>query len=532
MKNILWFCFLFLLTSACGKKETETTTGPANAQKIAQAQQIKHPVFLKDMFGVNAFEWDFLGDPKGAHDPTRIFEPKMELIKSFSGLRHYMDWEKLESEPGSYTFNPTHSGGWNYDAIYERCKKEDITVLACLKNCPQWLLKSYPENERDAENVPAPYGSNLNDPASYILQAKAAFQFAARYGSNKNVDTALVKVNPKQRWTGDGINQVKIGLNLVKYIECDNERDKTWKGKKAYQNPEQYAANLSAFYDGDKGKLGKNTGVKTADPNMQVVMGGLASPEVKYVQSMIDWCKKHRGYKPDGSVDLCFDVINYHYYANDAASHFNHQPKRGIAPELSDEGSKADEFVKLGKQYNLPVWVTEVGYDINPNTPQAAKAIGNKTTEDTQADWLLRTSLLFARHGISKVFFYMMDDVNKESTVQYSSSGLINGLSRRPSAEFILQAKNLMGNFQYVQTLSNDPLVDVYVSGKKKMYVLTVPDETGRTAICHLNLGQVKEASIYRFQPDTVFMGKKLVPVKNGKLTVTASERPLFVETN
>lgn len=532
MKNILWFSLLFLLTPSCVKKETEDTINSADVQKIARTLEIKHPVFLKYMFGVNGFEWDFLGGSGTGNDPTRIFEQKMELIKSFSGFRHYMDWEKLESEPGNYTFNPTHSGGWNYDVIYERCKKEDITVLACLKNCPQWLLKSYPEKDRDAENVPAPYGSNLEDPTSYILQAKVAFQFAARYGSNKNVDTSLVKVNTKQRWTGDGINQVKIGLDLLKYIECDNERDKTWKGKKAYQSPEQYAANLSAFYDGNKGKLGKNAGVKTADLNMQVVMGGIASADVKYVQGMIDWCKKHRGYKPDGAVDLCFDVINYHYYANDEASHFNHQAKRGIAPELSDEGSKADEFVKLGKQYHLPVWVTEVGYDINKDTPQAAKAIGNKTIEDTQADWILRTSLLFARHGISKVFFYMLDDVDKESQVQYSSSGLINGLSRRPSVEFLLQTKNLMGNFQYVQTLSDDPLVDVYASGQKKIYVLIVPDETGRTAICHLNLGKVKEASIYRLLPDTVFMGQKLVPITNGKLTITASETPIFVETN
>ncbi|MGI4020594.1 MAG: hypothetical protein ACRYFA_03745 [Janthinobacterium lividum] len=534
MKNAFWIGLLLLSLQSCAQNDQEIIVGPANALKVKAVLNIKNSVVLKDMFGINAFEWDFLAGPDNGNDPSKVSDLKMEPIKSFSSFRHYMDWEKLEATPGVYTFNPTTKGGWNYDAIYERCKKENITVLACLKTCPDWLVNTYPQNERDAENVPAPYGSDLENPASYILQAKAAFQFTARYGSNTKIDTSLVKVNQKPRWPNDQNNLKKTGLDLVKYIECDNERDKTWKGKKAYQTPQQYAANLSAFYDGHKGKLGKNVGVKTADPNMQVVMGGLASPDVNYVQEMINWCKRNRGYKADGSVDLCFDVINYHFYANNDAGRLAIKQKRGIAPELSEAGTKADEFVKLAHQYNknMQVWVTETGYDINSASPQSAMVIGDKTVEATQADWILRTSLLYARHQISKVFFYMLDDVNKQSPVQYSSSGLAQGLVPRQSAYYLLQTKNLMGDYQYVQTLSTNPLIDIYASGQKKIYVLTVPDETGKTIICHLNLGDIKLAAVYSLQADTSFMSKKMVPVVNGMITITASEKPIFVETN
>lgn len=519
---------LFLSIQSCDKKQIETTVLPADQQKINLALQTEKPV-LKDFFGINGFEWDFLQNPDEPNDVLHIFAPKMELIKSFGGFRHYLDWEKLEADRGDYTFNPTKAGGWNLDAIYESCKNAGIPMLVCLKSCPDWLQKTYPENIRNAENVPAPYGSDLLKPASYILQAKAAFQFAARYGGNKNLDTSLISVNSKPRWTADSVNHKKVGLDLVKYIECDNERDKTWKGPQAHQTPEQYAANLSAFYDGDQGKLGNNVGVKTADPNMLVVMGGLAVPDVDYVRKMLDWCKKNRGLKADGSVNLCFDVINYHQYAND---HSDHQSKKGIAPELSDEGKIADSFVKLGQQYHLPIWVTETGYDVNKDSPQAARAIGDKTIEQTQADWLLRTSLLYARHGIDKVFFYLLNDVNKQNPVQYSSSGLLDGLSRRPAANFILQTKNLMGGFKYVQTLSNDPIVDVYTSGAKKIYIVFVPDQTGRTAVCHLNLGNAGQATIYSLSANTVFMGKKSAKTENGKLDVIATETPVFVETN
>jgi hypothetical protein len=92
----------------------------------------------------------------------------------------------------------------------------------------------------------------------------------------------------------------KTGLGLIKYIECDNERDKWWKGPKAQQTPEEYAANMSAFYDGNKGKLGKNAGIKTADPNIMVVMGGLANADPNFVIKMIEWCRKNRGLKADG----------------------------------------------------------------------------------------------------------------------------------------------------------------------------------------------------------------------------------------
>src|SRR5690606_5826169 len=148
----------------------------------------------------------------------------------------------------------------------------------------------------------------LADPKSYIEFAKLAFQFAARYGNNKKIDPNLVSVVSKPHWDP---NTKKVGLGLVKYIECNNEPDRWWKQTKvAQQSPEEYAANLSAFYDGHKGELGPRVGVKAADPTMKVVIGGLAGyqnqgPTPEFVDAMVEWCRKNRGYRNDGSVDLC-----------------------------------------------------------------------------------------------------------------------------------------------------------------------------------------------------------------------------------
>jgi len=487
-------------------------------------------VAFKNMLGVNAFEWNFLQNPGNPNNGMQIYEPKLELIKSFAGVRHYLDWEKIEPQQGKYTFNPTHNGGWNLDVIYQRSKANSIDMLVCLKTCPPWLLESYPANERDAENVPMPYGANKADPQSYILQAKAAFQFAARYGHTKQTDLSLLSIDAAPRWTGDPPNEVKSGLDLIKYIECDNERDKWWKGDKAYQKPEEYAANLSAFYDGNKGKLGKGVGVKTADPTMQVVMAGLAKTDAGYVTAMIDWCKKNRGYKADGSVDLCFDVINFHLYANDHLLN-NGNATKGIAPELSEAGKVAAEFVKLANSYHLPVWVTEAGYDVNANSPQRAVKIGNKSELLTQADWNIRTALLYARYGIKKLFFYELYDDNIANPTQYASSGFITAdLKRRPAADYILQVKNLLGNYSYRETISQNPLVDVYKSGTKTIYAMVVPSQEGKTVAYNLAVPGGKLCIIHQPAAGSVTMIRREEKPVNNVLKVDVSETPVFIE--
>jgi len=503
----------------------------ASAQQKAIAPK-PNPTGFSNMLGVNAFEWDFLQNPKNPNDPTHIYEPEMAIMDGFGGFRHYLDWQKIEPKKGSFTFNPTNNGGWNYDVIYERCKLDGIDVLACIKGCPDWLQATYPANMRDGENVPMPYGANKRDPASYIEQAKAAFQFAARYGSNKKVDPTLVTVDSKPRWTNDPVNVPEIGLGTIKYIECDNERDKWWKGDKAYQSPEEYAANLSAFYDGDKGRLGKGVGVKTADPNIKVVMAGLSKPDAGYVITMINWCKVHRGYKPDGSVNLCFDVINFHLYTNNQKPGSSQPGTEGIAPELSNAGSIADSFVKIGKAYHLPVWVTEAGYDVNQQSPMHAPPIGTKSALITQADWIIRTAFLYARHGIQKVFFYELYDDNTPNPTQYESSGLatLSPIQRKPSGDYIYQAKHLLGDFTYKGTISNYPLVDVYRNGSKTIYVLMIPDEKGVTISSKLSLGAATHATIYNFNPGSNDMLKSAADAPNHILSIKVGETPVFVE--
>lgn len=486
------------------------------------------PLRLRQQFGVNAFEWD-LEDP---NRPGEVDESRLAAVKNFTGIRHYLDWEKLESSPEAYTYNPTHSGGWNYDAMYQRLKAEGIEVLVCIKTLPNWLLETWPAAERDYENVPVRYGSDFSSPNSYREQARLAFQFAARYGSNAGVNPGLLSVNSTPRWPGDGVNQVKIGLNLIQYMECDNERDKWWKGAKAYQSPAQYAANLSAFYDGHKNTMGPGVGVKNADPNMQVVMAGLAAPDPNYVRGMIEWCRQNRGYRADGSVNLCWDIINYHLYSNDAKTSQGGNSTRGSAPEVSEAGQVARDFVQMAREQagGMPVWITETGYDVNQGSPLKAVAIGNRSIAETQADWILRTALLYARLSVERVFFYQLYDDNPGSTTQFASMGLLNAdKSPRLAAQYLSQTNRLLGDYVFQQTLSHDPVVDRYELNGNSAYALVVPDERGRTAQYTLNLGSATYADVYRPTSGSQTMAAQRVNLQNGQLTLQVTETPVFV---
>ena len=125
------------------------------------------PVPFKNMLGVNGYEWNFLENPGSPHDRNHIYEDNMKLIKSFSAVRHYLNWNRLEDKPGNYSFNPAMNGGWDYDIIYQRCKQDSILVLADLKNTADWLLESYPASSRDNDGPPVPYRKSLDEPASY-----------------------------------------------------------------------------------------------------------------------------------------------------------------------------------------------------------------------------------------------------------------------------------------------------------------------------------------------------------------------------
>jgi hypothetical protein len=180
---------------------------------------------------------------------------------------------------------------------------------------------------------------------------------------------------------------------------------------------------------------------------------------------------------------------------------------------------------------NIPVWVTEAGYDLDQNSPNKAIPIKDKTAMHTQADWLLRTALLYSRNGIEKVFFYQLRDDNPGSGKIYGSSGLINkDFSSRPASDYMKQTIELFGEFIYVKSMQSSPIVDYYTNAKnQELYVAYIPDEVGSQEKVELSLPGKKSATIYTPVFGAVKMMSNTTKIVNGKLVVPLSETPSFI---
>ncbi|ETZ22620.1 hypothetical protein [Pedobacter sp. V48] len=210
--------------------------------------------------------------------------------------------------------------------------------------------------------------------------------------------------------------------------------------------------------------------------------------------------------------------------------------KRGVAPETNSMTKIAGSFTDFASKLNkgVEVWSTETGYDLSERSVQRAIPIGSKSNEITQADWLIRLGLLYARQGIDRVFYYQLYDNNDPGTdtgTPYGFSGLLDKTGkRRAVADYVHQITALMGNYYYYNTINQDPLVDIYQSGKKRMYILVVPDEVDRKEKYELDLNFAKKAIIRTLNPGSNQMTSKEVDTDNGILEIEVTETPVFVE--
>ncbi len=425
----------------------------------------------------------------------------------------------MEQTQAHYSFNPCWSGSWDMDGLLSNLKTMGVTALFDLHEIPDYMLASYTSGG-DKENVPIFMGANKDLPASYIAQAKMAFQIAARYGATV-VNTSLLSVDATLRWPGDTPNVVKTGLNTLKYIECDNERDKWWKGTNAYQTGYQYAANLSAFYDGHKNTMGAGVGVKNADPTMQVVIGGTASPVPDYFRAIIDWSIDNRGYNQDGTINLPFDVINFHCYAGATQS-----GGTVACPEVYGMDKIIAPIVLVGLEVNKEVWWTETGYDQQAGSPIAAPAIGSKSVPLVQADWILRTALLSARSGVNKLCFFMMDDDSPGNPVQFETSGLLDTSQSdgmKPAARYLAQAMAILKGYTFASStvLGSGAVQDTYTSASASpIKVVFMPTQTGATTTLALTNQAVWKLSSANITPTHL----------TGQTSVQVSETPVFIQ--
>lgn len=350
------------------------------------------------------------GGPAGADGPTidalvginGFIDDPVDQLATFGTLREYHNWDWNDQGSPAYPDNTLQfslwDGYWDFDAYYASLNEAGTDVFPALQGSVASLGYAMP---------PVAAGADPEDPASYAAHADYMFQVAARYGS--------VAVPDDQLKLADGQTRVS-GLGLLRYFEDGNEPDDNWStGDGSYLfEPEAYAAMASADYDGHQGALGPGHGVRAADPDAKMVMAGLAGAGdadwvaniTGYWDRVLAWSEAHRG------GEFPADVLNVHLYCFGPDPYGTTDPRPGVAPEacgLADALAAVDAW----RDTHLPdreLWLTEFGWDTDPGSNLRAPAIGDKSAEIVQGEWLVRAILAVAEAGFDRADLFVSRD--------------------------------------------------------------------------------------------------------------------------
>lgn len=487
-----------------------TSLSPLNIVKTvvqAPASKPRRGPTMDALIGTNAF----IDDP-------------LDKMSALGWVREYHNWswDAGDGAPGAgaypdnrLAFNPSFAGGggWNFDDFYRKLKAAGLTVCPAIQGSVSWLTK-------DQNAKPIEAGADASDPATYRAHADEMFQFVARYGSRKVADSRL-KLAP---------NQPRLsGLNLVRYYENANEPDAWWHGRSGYSTPFELAARCSADYDGDQGKMGAGLGVKTADPNAQMVIGGLAGLNLNFIRAMKAWADWNRG----GSFPS--DVLNVHHYSNNGAG----PAQVGISPEADGLEKQLRELVAY-RNRELPgkeLWFTEFGYDTHPASVQRAPVVGTAGAEETQARWIVRSFLAAAAAGVDRAAQYMLRDVNPTDATQYSTAGLVTQKGEwKPKTAWYYTAtlKNRLSGMRFAgEAPSGSPKVRVLRfasdAGKTAFVVWCPTSDDSRVANFSLSVGRAAKATRVTLENGQTSGMAAPLAVQKGAVTLEASEKPAIV---
>jgi hypothetical protein len=494
--------------------------GTARGERRARPQPVAHKRPLMDGFiGTNGFVDD-----------------SIERLAACGFVREYHNWQWDEGNTdASYAGYPDHklawspswvSGpgwGWDFDAFYQKLNDAGIEVSPCLQGSAPYVVDYDRERKNDK---PIVENGDPARPESYVAHASYLFQFAARYGSTA-VDESLLKLRAGQ--------PARSGLGLIRYIENSNEPDKWWEGRTAYFAPAELAAMCSADYDGHKGAMGPTVGVKNADPNMKLVLGGLAKPAVEYLRAMQVWADVHR----DG--DMPFDVINLHHYSTDGGGQGG-PATTGLSPEADGLRERFEKVVEWRDRY-LPgkeVWISEFGYDTNPKSVFRAPAIGTFSGAEVQAQWLVRSYLALAAAGVDRAQQFMLRDANGKNTEKFSSSGLITDKwdqhQPKRSWYYVATLRHILGATRFDREIaSGHDRVRIYRFHSndalpRTVYAVWCPTASQEEVKAFaLPLPGTSKATLVTLEPDSGTGRETELLFDNNRITIDVTERPAFV---
>ncbi len=304
-----------------------------------------------------------------------------ESLNFFGNVRLWFQWDWISNKIND-TITPNAGGGeWQGVTTLDRFNNIGIKPTVVFQGVPN-NIKNAANNTNQMEGLPAPYGADLTNPASYSEYIKAIVTVVKAYGT-------------------------KCEYELI------NEWDKNWQvghwseATKYYSNmnPIEYITFLTECIKA----------MKAANPNIKIIMGGMVSPNISNIRVMADYMRDNNlsAYLPD--------AINFHNYSVDSPNQYT-EPTKCVSPEDYGFASKTSSFVaKCNQEFpNIPVYCTEFGFGTGTSNYSIK---GFTDPETVQGSWIVRNFLQLSLGGINKAYLFNFHDDN--SSDKFATNGII-----------------------------------------------------------------------------------------------------------
>lgn len=433
-----------------------------------------------------------------------FIDDPMTAIMAGGMVREYHNFSWLLDESGKTKFT---QGTWgNMDAYYTAMQQNGITIIPCFQGGSPVIRN----NGSSVPEIPVADGADTLNPNSYVLHAQTMYQVAARYGSNQEIDRSTLNLAEGQ--------EEKVGMGLLTALENSNEPNKNWSGKDNYFTPYELAAMCSADYDGHE-KTIPNAGVKQADPNFKLAMGGLVgnSGMISYLDQMKTWFDYNR---TDGRFAV--DIINVH-----------------IGPDTyNPEDSQFRQQIQKLKDWiaeNAPdteLWISE--YEI-PMADQEIEGVDNHDNEAYQlayAQRVVRTNLIAIAENVDFITKFQLRD---EGEGVYYNSGLVTqkgSWNKKPAWYALSCMTNTLQNADFVEDCSNED-VNCYAflertTGNRILCLWSPTNTQKKISDYLLSVDGAKYA--YLTEPSTYAEGTTTaLDIQDGSVSLTITETPVYV---
>ncbi len=267
-------------------------------------------------------------------------------------------------------------------------------------------------------------------------------------------------------------------------------------------------------------------GVRAGDPKLKIATCNLTTGKSSDYEKSVECVAKF----PE-----LFDVLNVHSYAQLEGwptwrRSFPEDPK--LPHYLQDVAALCQwrDAHAPGK----PVWITEFGYDSSTKPPEPqgdfAKWIG--VTDTQQAQWLVRSLLVFSAMPVERAYIYFFNDEDKPSL--HASAGVTRNFQPKPSFHALAHLQQVLGEYRFHRIVTNESgrlRVQEYRNDSKKViWVVWSPTGAGRNFTVALANVPGKLVGAQRM-PLTADSAGQPVPTQadRGLLTASVDESPLYL---